>query len=368
MRTFLTHTLILIFLSSSAQRVGADSKEKPDDGKKDSFELVGGKSLADWMKDLKHVDPSQKRDAIQAVQLFKDNEDCAPTLVYILRNDPDSTLRSNAAIALMYVGVRPRDVKLVVDALAEQMDINFQVALRYYCAHALGRFGSDAKSAMLQLIKATTDQRSWEIRQAACMSLMRIFNDPEEKVEVDLRAVRAFVTALNDPASKVRQEALIGILSLGVPSDRELQQQLIAQLLKRLNDKEKFIVVWAYYGLLMNTGVNETYLNALANFLKKGDVPTRVQAIRALGMLGKEARDKIPDIVAAVADPDITVAGTACMTLAKLSEKISTGKESIDAVKKLLDEKKPDDPFRKHVQLYYDVLTGKKTLGKNDKR
>ena len=366
MRTVLTPTLVLLVFTATT--LWADNKDRLDNDKKDTFELVGGKTLPEWIKELNHLDPSQKRDAIQAVQMFKDNYDCTKTLIYILRNDPDSTLRSNAAVALMNVGVSPGDVPKVIEALTEQMEKNFQVSLRYYCAMALGRFGGDAKNAMLPLIRATTDKGSWEIRQAACMSLTRIFTDPDEKVDVDLRAVRAFVVALNDPAAKVRQEALIGILSMGVPSDRDLQQQLIAQLLKRLQDKEKFIVVWAYYGLLMNTGVNDTYLNALTNLLKKGDVPTRVQAIRALGMLGKDAKSKIPDIVAAVADSDQLVAGTACMTLATMNEKISTGQASIDAVKKLLDEKKPDDPMRKHIQHFYDVLTGKKALGKTDKR
>jgi HEAT repeat protein len=371
MRIVLSYLLALFLLAVPVKAQRADTKDPPDkdDGKKDSYQHVGGKTLNEWLKDLKHTDPSQRRDAIQAVQLFKENHDATPVLVMILRSDLDSTLRSHAAIALMNVGIRPRDAKSAVDALAEQMEKNYQVPVRYYCAMALGRFGAEAKSALVPLVNATADQRSWEIRQVACSSLIRIFTDEDEKVPVDARALRALIIALNDPAGKVRQEALVSLLSLGPPTDRELKSLLVDKLIKMLGDREKFIVVWAYYGLMMNLGVNDKYLDALVGYLKKGDVPTKVQTIRALGMLGKEAKSKIQAIIEAVSDPDPMVAMTACSMLAAMNEKISTGQAAIDAVKKLMESKKADDPMRKYVKECYDVLTGeKKAIGKNDKR
>jgi HEAT repeat protein len=309
-----------------------------------------------------------------AVQYYgPDSGDAVSQLVYILRNDPDSTLRSYSAMALLNVTVHDRDIKAVVEALADQLDRNVQVPVRFLCAYALARFEDECARppVMLALIKGTSDKGSWEIREASCRSLARIFTNEKHHVPVDMRAYTALVTALSDPASKVRQQALISVLSLGKSSNRELQEKLIARLKLMLNDRQGFISVWAYYGLLVNVGVNETYLGGLVKLLQSGDVPTRVQAIRALGMLAKEARAKIPEIVAAVKDPDPVVAATACMTLAAINEKISPPTpDAAETIKAVADDKKADETLRKVAQQAYDILTGKVAVkpGKQDRR
>src|SRR5262249_22063494 len=103
-------------------------------------------------------------------------------------------------------------------------------------------------------------------------------------------------------------------------------------------------------------------LGGLADLLKHGDVPTKLQALKALGNLAQTAKSKIPNIVSAVGDEDPTVAATACITLATMSDKIHPGEAATAAVKALAENPRANELLRKIAQESHDVLTGKKPL------
>lgn len=371
--------LILAFvLALSASLASAQTKDKPtvappdQPDKKESFERFAGKTLHDWMKELKNTDPSLKRDAIQAVQVFREtNKDLVNDLVHILESDVDTGIRIHAAIALSNVGIDDAQIGNVVRALAKQLEINFQVNVRYHCALTLSRFGEDAAPAIPALAKQTGDRGAWEIRQVCCAALARAGVDEKTKA-VDVRATTGLINASSDLAAKVRLEAIMGLAIMGPPQNPTVQTQLIRALQARLMDRDKGVVVWAYFGLIANRGMDEKYVNGITNLLKNGDVSTKLHALQALGRLGKEVKPRLKDIIDAVSDADPFVAAAACLTLAGIKDAVDPGAPAEAAIKTILDLAKEEDmikdpkvkkkinpSLRNAAQFSYDVLTGK---------
>ncbi len=338
--------------------------DKPD--KKRSFDRISGRTLDEWVRLLKSTDPSIRRDAIHAVQFYgTDSADAVPSLIYILNNDSDSTLRSNAAIVLLNVEVPDSQIPAVVDALSGQLDKNLQINVRFHCAVSLGRFENESHKAVNILIKATTDRGSWEVRQASCYSLARVFSD-SKKTPPDARSYNALMMALGDSAYKVRMEALQGLLLFGSPADLKQRERLTRAFLGLLNDREKAIIVWAYVGLILNNGVNDLYLKALVDLLHQNNVATRVEALRALGMLIREAktdatRKKMPEIIAALQDDDPKVVATACEVLESINEKRELNPDVLAAIKAVADstDKKVEADLRTYARQTYERMTKK---------
>ena len=256
----------------------------------------------------------------------------------------------------MNVEVPDSQVPTVVDALCVQLKTNFQLNVRYHCAVSLGRFENEAQKAIPALISAIKDMKSWEVRQAACYSLTRMYHYPSDfkgdKIYPDLRTYQALVSALSDPASKVRMEALQGLLGFGTTSDRAMRKALLDGLLTLQNDREKAITVWAYVGLMLNddTGVNDIYMNALTRMLQGGDVPTKIQAVYAFTLLIREVRSptmkkKLLDIVAIIKDPsnDPALISTACWALVNISQKLGISDDAIKAVETVSKDKKAEE-------------------------
>jgi HEAT repeat protein len=299
---------------------GNSTSDKPN--KKRSFEKLGGKTLAEWIKDLQNRDPSVRRDAIQAVQFYgEDSCDAVPQLVRILSYEKDVALRINAAGVLRNVEVLNRDVPSVVKALAWLID-NPQLNLRYTAIGTIARFEDDAVEAIPKLVFATRDQGSWEVRQAACYALARVGANKKGN-PADPRVTKALIDVIQtDPAAKVRLEACMYLGLLNQPHPK-LKNALQTALLKQLRDPDKGVVVWAYFGLI-NTGggVTKGYRDAMNAMLKKGDVPTKMHVLNALARLGREAKPHLKNMIDALEDSDPMVACTACMVLAHLSEHV----------------------------------------------
>src|SRR5207302_8125741 len=104
-----------------------------------------------------------------------------------------------------------------------------------------------------------------------------VYSQPK-KLGPDSRAYMTLLSALSDSASKVRNEALQGLLMFGTPGDQRLKTQMTRDLLRLVSiEREHSIVVWAYFGLMLNDGVKDDYLNAMVKLMQTVDVPTRCQ-------------------------------------------------------------------------------------------
>src|SRR5205823_144742 len=133
---------------------------------------------------------------------------------------------------------------------------------------------------------------SWEIRKAAIHSLALAGKDEEKGP--DPRAMAALLDVLrSETSAKVRLAAVMAIGSMGKPKVALTQQRVIDALKKELRARDQTIVVWANVGLMVQDRLSEAYLEAVLSSLKTGDVPTRAQAARALGMVAPQVKKEL---------------------------------------------------------------------------
>src|SRR6266404_7020813 len=142
---------------------------------------IGGKTLDEWIRVLKdpkhpeHLDPSSKDAAIRVIPLFgNDAKKALPTLISMMVNEPDQTLKVSALIAVTsYPYDDPELIKKVVTNL-ETMLSSQQTAIRIQAALAAGRLGAHAKPITGSLIGALNYTGSYEVRRAAAVALGQV--------------------------------------------------------------------------------------------------------------------------------------------------------------------------------------------------
>src|SRR5262249_13034635 len=188
--------------------------KKNDDAVKSSA-MVGGKTLDQWMDDLKSSDPSVREKAISMIKLYGTAaRPAVPALIKAMA-DADVALRVNAIIALGLIGMDQQDVEKGVVALTRALN-DTQGIVRFQAAMALGRLGVDAKSAVPALVNTIRDATTWEIRQAGAYALGTVAVDRQSGP--DQRAINALLTVLSDRSSQVRLEAVLSLITLGPPA------------------------------------------------------------------------------------------------------------------------------------------------------
>src|SRR5438552_2290189 len=100
-------------VAATAVTVGAlpvyAQPEKKDVEKKRSAERLNGKSMYEWMKDLKDKDPSVRERAIAALKVYGPEAREAAREIIKAINDKDMSLRVNAIITLGFIGMDEKD-------------------------------------------------------------------------------------------------------------------------------------------------------------------------------------------------------------------------------------------------------------------
>src|SRR3989442_268751 len=91
--------------------------EKKDIEKKRSAERLNGKTMFEWMNDLKEKDPSIRERAIAALKAYgAEAREAAPAIIRAI-SDKDMSLRVNAIITLGFIGMEPKDRQAGINAL-----------------------------------------------------------------------------------------------------------------------------------------------------------------------------------------------------------------------------------------------------------
>jgi len=250
---------------------------------------VEGKNMAQWKQELVHPDPSQREHAIRAVIQFGDAGSEAVPLLVSRAQDLDASPRVRAIMALRMVPVQEKDIPKVVAILARRVDpyTEAQAIVRYEAAKSLAHLGENARGAIDALRRGAKDSACWETRQMCLMVLRQVGRDP--KLGADPRAVQSFLDAIRDPTAKVRLEALLGLATMGRPSDPKLLTAVQSALQGQLNNRDKSMVIWAHIGLLgLEDKVPESTLKGLSNLLKNRSLEVRIQAALALGAIAPE--------------------------------------------------------------------------------
>ena len=293
---------------------------------------VGGRTLNQWISDLRHPDPSVREEAIRSIILFgPEGARAVPQIVERL-SDRDSSPRVKAAIALGVLPVADKDTHKVVEALGNLLQNDGQSIVRYHAAVTLNRFGEDARGAAGALAAHAADSASWEIRHACVTALRRAGRDPRGGPYPGV--TRALLGALNDSTFQVRFEAIQAIGALGQPGDAAL----LAQVRRALEDKaqrsgDKVTVIWCYTALMALDRVDDKAVQVIVKYLRDrqhSEVRVRAHAARALGVM--HVQSAVPALVAALDDKEPVVA-MACWALGTIGE---PGHEATAAVIGLL--------------------------------
>jgi HEAT repeat protein len=313
--------------------ISAQNKDKAKDKDKDQFAkekdvLVGGKTLKQWVAELHQArDPGMRITAMQMLTHYGTAaQEAVPDLVEELKQR-DPSLRTNAIVALGAIGSDKENVDKVLTAVAKLLGDNQQI-VRYRAILLLAYWGPVAKKyaapQLLSLVKDTYNS-SWEVRRASALALGSIGQVPKDnKDQQDPHIFRALTDALSDPCAMVRLEALSALFMLGPPLTPTDRNRAIQSLTALTGNKDKTQAIWAHMVLVRfenkpaapkNPDKNadklsksaEKHLHAIALYLKHQDLDVKIQAARALGMAGTNAKNEVPELMEALGDKELAV-------------------------------------------------------------
>jgi HEAT repeat protein len=305
-------------------------KDKDKETKPEAPTSYGGKTLAQWMRQLTDPDASKRSLAIMAIMQFGDASKAAVPLLIQRTRDKDASPRSKALYALRHVAVDDKDAPKVVDALAVRMFPKYesQISVRYEAAMTLKRFAKEAKPAIPALIQGTMDKGSWELRHQCAWLLWRIA-DPADRIHGE--AVDAIHDLLlNDKTYLVRLEAIQGLGRMGRPTDPARLSKVIETLTRctnpsKINDENRPLAIWAFASLVNIQDEGQAQRDNLAKLAKylapSWGLEVRSQAAQAIGSLGAKAKSKIPVLIKMLNDKQPVAIMGACMALAGVGEK-----------------------------------------------
>ncbi len=312
-----------------------------------------GRSLSEWIQDLKHTDPSVREHAISALPLFGESIGI-PEVVNLLIDrcsDRDASPRIRAMMVLNTMPIPPAEVSRVVKALTEKLK-DQQSQMRYYAALGLIRFGEDGRMAISELARLADDPTSFEIRCAALKALIATGHNP--KGPPDPRAVAAMVKASNDVALKVKLEAAMGLGMLGKTGDARLAPLVDKALINLSRDRDKRVVIWANVAAMALDKVDPAKVQGIAALLHTHDVPVRLTAANALAMVGPPAKPVLSKVLDALNDKDPTVVAAALTAIVSIGEK---GPDVLGALKALHEKKEAPEMLRLLAQNVTETLT-----------
>jgi HEAT repeat protein len=303
---------------------------------------LGGKSLEQWIREIKHRDPSVRETAIRTVPFFgKRSREAAPALIGALL-DRDASCRVHATLSLAGMSGVLKDDEIVaaVRALGERVNKDVQGIVRFHAAVALAKFGKDSRPAIPNLINQVRDQVSWEIRRAAVVALSAA-GKGDERTPPDSQAIYAIAGIFLNPSgyeesAKVRLEAAIALGAMGRPADGADMSRSKQALQRAIKDTDKTVGIWAYAALMAIDYVTPEGLNAIAKHFKGNDVNAKIEAARALAAIGRDARSKVPEVAELLSDSELFVVAGAIVALGEFGPHANS---AVPALTRVMEKK-----------------------------
>src|SRR5262249_42680393 len=149
------------------------------------------------------------------------------------------------------------------------------------------------KGAIPALIFRAEDPTSFEIRRLCVATLRRAAAH-----QPDMRVVNALMKAAHDATAHVRMEAAIGLGAIGLPSDPVDVGRVERVLVTLARDRDKVVGLWAQVSqLALSPKLSDEKISAIARYLDNPEARVRVNAARALGVMGAKARHCVPSLV-----------------------------------------------------------------------
>ena len=242
------------------------------------------------------------------------NHPAIPGLIAAL-NDPNSSVRERAVLALEHIDAETQDT--VSALIATLKDPNASVRAR--AADALGNSGAETQETVPALIATLKDESSI-VRRRAAFALGSIGVEAKD-------AVPALIDALKDEDSTVRGRAAFALGSIG-----DETQDVVPNLIAILKNKNPSI---------------------------------RWSAVVALGRMGANAKDAVPVLIAALKDEDLAVRWRVANALghivtdlyetAKNSEQLKTTQNIALTVQQALQDTDFEDTKQQINQILRDI-------------
>jgi HEAT repeat protein len=302
---------------------------------------VGGKTLSQWVAELKHSDPSVRETAIKAMPHFGTAAaDVVPQILDRL-HDGDACPRVRAVVILRMVHIDGKDVPKVVAALNTRLLEEPQAVIRYEAAVTLMRFGDDSRDALPGLLQCVGDRATYALRQACVAAIKQAGRDNKGVPVRD--ATQALLKAMHDPAQEVRLEAATALGQMGRPAE-PLLGQVLKELQAARNDRDKVVQIWSQVSLMALDKVNDNGLGFLIKHLKHPETEVRINAIQALGTIGPKAKSAAPNLLEVLSDKEVGVVVLVCQALVALGD---GSPKVMNALTELSENKKAEEPIQK---------------------
>jgi HEAT repeat protein len=325
---------------------------------------IGGKSLKQWMAEIKSGDPSRRENAIRTIPMLKGAQEAIPDLIDRVEHDNDSSPRVNAVMALGAVPIGPReDVTRVVNALKNRLANDSQSIIRFQSALVLGRFGEQARPAMRELINATRDGGSWEIRKAAVFALTRAATDVVKNVSHEaVDALVARLSSTNESSALVRLEAAMSIATIGRLSLQD-HDKVAKSLAAAEFDREKMVAIWARVGLAVHDNkLTPNDIKTLMKYLESPDLPARTHSARAIGTIASVGNPgglllpAIPYLIRLLDDKEELGQVAAIWALGRIGR---DAKPALKRLNEMLQDKNVSEEGKAFVKEAIDMIEGK---------
>jgi HEAT repeat protein len=309
--------------------IGAASWAQESGEKKDFTPKIPIKSLKSWITDLKDKDASVRDIALSAIPNYGSSTSEAIPAVIDRCLDPDAGVRVKAVMALSVLEILDRDIPRTVDALAKRAQEDPQAQVRYLAINALQRFDPvDARRTIAALVEASKYPNSYEVRRIALIALVKFGMD--KTTGPDTKAVSAALGALKDPAIPVRYAAITAIALLGKPNNPAVSAGVEKALTELANGTDKIFAIWAKVGLANQDVLSTaTHVKFISQMLKQSDLQVKLEAMRAISVIGALAKPTVPDLIDLLEDKDNFVVFNACLTLGSLNVEAREAKEPL---------------------------------------
>jgi HEAT repeat protein len=335
--------------------IGAASWAQESGEKKDFTPKIPIKSLKSWITDLKDKDASVRDIALSAIPNYGSSTSEAIPAVIDRCLDPDAGVRVKAVMALSVLEILDRDIPRTVDALAKRAQEDPQAQVRYLAINALQRFDPvDARRTIAALVEASKYPNSYEVRRIALIALVKFGMD--KTTGPDTKAVAAALAALKDTAIPVRYAAITAIALLGKPNNPMVSAGVEKALTELANGTDKIFAIWAKVGLANQDVLSTaTHVKFISQMLKQSDLQVKLEAMRAISVIGALAKPTVPDLIDLLEDKDNFVVFNACLTLGSLNVEAREAKEPLT---KLIAKKDLYEPVKQAATNALESLKG----------
>jgi len=360
--------MVAMFALAAAATPAQEPKNVPKDPRDEIKwpKEVLGKTLDQWIREMRESSDASTRDqAIRMLPMFgPDSRRASVNLVNAIAADKDINVRLTAINTVPLIGFDEANTDPGLNALVNILKPGSGAAnhTRFEATNSLAACGPIAKRAIPTLIDFTSvDITSWQNRKAAVAALGRLGVPTTADGGPDIQALRGIIKVLQtDRSHQVRREALSSLLMLGPPKVELVWKELRKALDFAMKDPDKSIALWARVAFVRTEQelikTNDPNLVAITKLLASKDLEVKQEAVQALGVIGEEAKTRLPELIAIVEgkNEEPYMIATALWALSQIPSETGKILPVIDPLKRA-----PDATIKAAAEQAYRTLTDK---------